>query len=184
VGKIGYGLMFGVICSEWVPSEPESQILVQGLLAFPNYPQSVLSQPAGLPYTSQDCQVWNVPSAPATVRQLTISTIPTLVMASSFDGKTSPQWAINVAGTLSDSATVVIPGAGHGALFAFGLPDDSPARPCAKQVVASFLANPSAPDTSCVDSLTPPPFSGSPGNLSPADLQEELNNPELFIEPY
>jgi pimeloyl-ACP methyl ester carboxylesterase len=184
VGKIGYGLMFGVICSEWVPFEPESQILVQGLLAFPNYPQSVLSQPAGLPYMSQDCQVWNVPSAPATVRQLTISTIPTLVMASSFDGKTSPQWAINVAGTLSNSATVVIPGAGHGALFAFGLPDDSPARPCAKQVVATFLANPSAPDTSCVDSLTPPPFSGSPSNLSPADLQEELNNPELFTEPY
>ncbi len=184
VGIIGYGLFFGVICSVWVPFEPQSQILAQGLLAFPNYPQSVLSQPALLPFMSEDCQVWNVPAAPATVRQLVISTIPTLVMASSFDGKTSPQWAINVAGTLSASATVVIPGAGHGALFAFGLPDDSPARPRAKQVVATFLANPSAPDTSCVDSLTPPPFSGSPSNLSPADLQEELNNPELFIEPY
>ena len=184
VGLTGYGLMFGVICSEWVPFEPQSQILVQGLLAFPNYPQSVLSQPAGLPYMSEDCQVWNVPAAPATVRQVVISTIPTLVMASSFDGKTSPQWAINVAGTLSASTTVVIPGAGHGALFAFGMPDDAPARPCTKQVVTSFLANPSAPDTTCVGSLTTPPFSSAPSNLSPADLQEELNNPELFIEPY
>jgi pimeloyl-ACP methyl ester carboxylesterase len=184
VGKVGYGLLYGVICSEWVPFEPESQILAQGLLAFPTYPQSVLSQPSGLPFLSQDCQVWNVPKAPASVRQLTISKIPTLVMASSFDGKTSPQWAINVAGTLSNSATVVIPGAGHGALFAIGMPDDSPARACAQQIVASFLSNPAAPDTSCANGLTPPPFTSSPTMVSPTELQEELSNPGLFTEPY
>lgn len=184
VGKVGYGLMYGVICSEWVPFEPRSEILKQGLLAFPGYPKSVLFQPAGLPYMWEDCQAWNVPKAPASVREPATNAIPTLVMASSFDGKTSPQWAINVAGLLPHSTTVVIPGAGHGALFAIGLPDDSPAKPCAQHVVATFLANPSAPDTSCVDSLTPPLFSTSPTNVSPADLQEELDNPDLFKEPY
>ena len=31
-GAVGYGLFYGVICSEWVPFEPASQILVQGNL--------------------------------------------------------------------------------------------------------------------------------------------------------
>jgi hypothetical protein len=51
-------------------------------------------------------------------------------------------------------------------------------------MVASFLANPSAPDTKCVDTLTPPPFSNVPTNVSPADLQQELDNADLFKEPY
>jgi hypothetical protein len=65
---VGYGLMYGVICSEWVPFEPEPQILVQGRLAFPNYPDMVLSLASGLPYLTEDCAVWNVPKAPATAR--------------------------------------------------------------------------------------------------------------------
>jgi pimeloyl-ACP methyl ester carboxylesterase len=180
IGAVGYGLMLGVICSEWVPFEPQSQILVQGLLAFPTYPQSVLSLAPGLPFMTEDCGVWNVPPADASVRQVTISSIPTLVMAGDFDGKTSPQWAIYAAGTLKNSTTVVIPGGGHGALFLFGLPDDSPAKPCAQSVVESFLSNPITPDTSCVASLTPYPFGTSASMLSPDQLNEELDNLDLF----
>jgi pimeloyl-ACP methyl ester carboxylesterase len=183
IGAIGYGLMYGVICSEWVPFEPESQILVQGRLAFPNYPTSVLSLASGLPFMTQDCEVWDVPKASASVRDITISSIPTLVMAGDFDGKTSPQWAIYAAGTLENSTTVVIPGGGHGALFLIGLPNDSPAIPCAQSVVASFLANPMAPDTTCVDTLTTYPFSTSASALSPDQLEEELNNLSL-LEPH
>lgn len=73
---------------------------------------------------TQDCAIWNVPKAPDSVRQVTISTIPTLVMAGSFDGKTSPQWAVYAASTLQNSTTVVIPGSGHGVAFGYGLPDD------------------------------------------------------------
>jgi hypothetical protein len=60
----------------------------------------------------------------------------------------------------------VIPG--HGALFSFGLPDDSPANPCAQKVVASFLANPFAPDTSCVATLSTPTFTTSAGGMMPS----------------
>jgi pimeloyl-ACP methyl ester carboxylesterase len=168
VGTTGWGLWFGVICSEWVPYEPESQILAQGQLAFPTYPESVLSLAPGLPFMTQDCGVWDVPAAPALVRQPTVSTIPTLVMAGSFDGITSPQAAQLAAQTLSNSTTVIIPGAGHGALFSFGLPDGSPANPCAQKVVASFLDDPTSPDTSCVSTLSPPTFTTSPGGMMPS----------------
>jgi len=158
IGAVGYGLMYGVICGEWAPFEPASQILVQGRLAFPAYPKNVLSQPMGLPFMTEDCGVWGVPRAPATVRQVTISAIPTLVLNGSFDGKSAPQWGIYAAGTLQNSTTVTVPGSGHGALFGIQMPPHAPARACTQSVVASFLANPAHPDTSCVASLTAPPF--------------------------
>lgn len=150
VGKFGYGLTYGVFCSEWIPFQPESEILVQGLLAFPTYPESVLSQAPQLPYETQDCAVWNVPKASPSVRQVTISAIPTLVIAGSFDAKTSPQWAIYAASTLQNSTTIVIPGVGHWV---------TPQSDCAQEVIASFLADPTkTPDTSCVANLSPKPF--------------------------
>jgi pimeloyl-ACP methyl ester carboxylesterase len=148
-GQFGYGLDYGVFCSEWVPYQPESEILVQGLLAFPTYPTSVLSQAPQLPYMTEDCAIWNVRAAPPSVRQVTISSIPTLLIDGSFDARTSPQWAVYAAGTLQNSTNIVIPGVVHFVL---------PKSPCAQSVVASFLSNPTAPDTSCVASLTPPIF--------------------------
>jgi len=153
-GIVGYGLMYGVICSEWTPFEPASQILVQGQLAFPAFPETVLAQPPGLPFMTEDCQVWDVPSAAGSVRQVTVSDIPTLVLNGSFDGKSAPQWGIYAAGALKNSTVVTVPSSGHGALFLIQMPPDAPARQCTQNVVASFLANPMAPDTSCVAGLT------------------------------
>ena len=34
---------------------------------------------------TEDCQVWNVPAASGTARQVTVSSIPTLVLNGSFD---------------------------------------------------------------------------------------------------
>ncbi|HEY5088879.1 MAG TPA: alpha/beta hydrolase [Polyangia bacterium] len=158
IGALGYGPLYGVICSEWVPFEPATQILVQARLAFPAFPKSVLSQPIGLTFMTEDCAVWDVPRAPAAVRQLTISTIPTLVLNGSFDGKSAPQWGIYAAGTLENSTTVTVPGSGHGALFAIQMAADAPARACTQSIVASFLANPAKPDTRCAASLTAPTF--------------------------
>ncbi len=177
----------GVICSEWVPFQPQFEILVQGILAVSTYPESVLSQPSRLPFTTEDCSVWNVPKAPDSVRQITTSTIPTLVMPGSFDGKTSPRWAVYAASPLQNSTTVVIPGAGHGALFLIGLPDKKSgkkARKCAQHVVASFLSNPMAPDTKCVAKLEPATFTSSATELPPDEVMEERNNLSLFDQPF
>ena len=166
-GLFGHGLAFGVFCSEWVPFEPESQILTQGLLAFPTYPDSVLSQAPQLAFMTQDCAIWNVPAASPSVRQVTISPVPTLVITGSFDGRTSPQWGLYAASTLQNSTNIVIPGAGHWV---------TAQSTCAQDVIASFLSNPLAPDTSCVSELTPPPFSSSFTVVTPDTLDEDLTD--------
>ena len=145
----GYGLTFGVFCSEWIPYQPQSEILKQGLIAFPDYPQSVLEQAPQLPFATGDCGVWDVPKAPASIRDITTSSIPTLVIDGSFDGKTSPMWATYVAKTLSNSTTIIIPGIGHLV---------TAQNQCAESVFQSFLANPTSPDTSCVAQQVIPPF--------------------------
>jgi len=146
----GYGLTYGVFCSEWIPFQPQSQIFAAGLAAFPAYPKTVLSQSPQLPFATEDCAVWNVPKAPASIRDVTTSSIPTLVIAGTFDAKTSPMWATYVAKTLRNSTTLIIPGIGHLV---------TAQSPCARTVVRAFLADPAKrPDTSCAAKVAIPPF--------------------------
>ena len=137
---IGYGLIYGVACSEWVPYEPASRILAVGRQAFPRYPDSVLAQPPQFTYFTGDCRVWNVPAGPPAQRDVTSSTIPTLVLQGTYDSITA-RWGRLAAQTIAPSTIVVIPRVGH-----FVMPES----PCAQQVLASFLATPVTPDTSCV----------------------------------
>ena len=139
-----------MLCSEWIPYEPQSQILADGLKAFPSYPATVLAQTPQLPFATEDCGVWNVPKAPASIRDVTTSSIPTLVINGSFDGKTSPIWATYVATTLPNSTVLIVPGIGHLV---------TAQSPCAQTVVREFLADPRQhPDTSCVAEVTIPAF--------------------------
>jgi pimeloyl-ACP methyl ester carboxylesterase len=148
-GELSYGLQYGVICSEWVPYAPKSDVRKQGRRAFPKFPDSVLVQAPQFPFRYKDCPVWDVPKAPEAQREVTTSSIPTLVLAGSFDSLTSPQSAQVAARTLSNSHYVEIPGAGHVVLNT---------SPCAGDVFVSFLNTPTAPDTGCVAGLEVPPF--------------------------
>ncbi len=149
LGRLGHGLAFSVFCSEWVPYAPESEILAQGRRAFPAYPDTVLAQAPQLPFMPDDCRIWGVSRAPSSIRQVTRSDIPTLVVSGSFDMRTSPMWGEYAARTLSRSTNISIPGVGHWAMVW---------SPCAQSVLTSFLATPTKPDTSCVATLNPPPF--------------------------
>ncbi len=141
-----YGLTYGVFCSEWIPFQPQSQILTDGRAAFPDYPTTVLAQTPQIPFATEDCAVWNVPKAPDWIKDVTTSSIPTLLINGSFDGKTSPMWAKYAAKTLRNSTTIIIPGLGH---FV------TPQSPCAQTVVREFLVDPETPpDTSCVAKVT------------------------------
>jgi pimeloyl-ACP methyl ester carboxylesterase len=148
-GVVGYGLTNGVVCSEWVPYQPASDVLRQGRLAFPTYPTSVLSQPPQFPFQTENCRAWNVPKAPASVRAVTRSNIPTLVLSGTFDSKTGESLARFAAGTLPNSTFVSVPGVGHNV---------ARKSPCAQGVLASFLSTPSAPETGCVPKLRPARF--------------------------
>jgi pimeloyl-ACP methyl ester carboxylesterase len=148
-GELSYGLQYGVICSEWVPYAPKSDVKKQGRRAFPRFPDTVLAQAPQFPWRYKDCPVWNVPKAPAAQREVTTSAIPTLVLAGSFDSLTSAKSAQVAARTLANSVYVEIPGAGHVVLNT---------SQCAGDVFVSFMRTPSAPDTSCVGGLEVPPF--------------------------
>ena len=148
-GLTGYGLTSGVPCREFAPFARERGILAAGRRALPGYPASVLAQAPQFPYFYDDCRVWDVPRAPAAFRRPVRSRIPTLILSGSFDAVTSLAWARAAARTLPNSRIVRIPGVGH-----FVVPES----PCAQEVVATFLARPGAPDTSCVASLRPPAF--------------------------
>jgi TAP-like protein len=83
------------------------------------------------------------------VRQPLVSSIPTLLISGSFDAVASLDFAKSVAANLSKATVISIPGIGH---FV------APHSPCAQTVIASFLTDPGTPDTSCVGTLKPPPF--------------------------
>ncbi len=154
-----YGLGAGVVCREQFA--PDEDIREAGRQAFPLYPASIQDQAVGTwAYTNDDCaRVWKFPAAPAEVRQPLMSSIPTLLISGSFDAVTSLDFAQSVAAGLSNATLISIPGIGHSVI---------PFSPCAQQVFASFLTDPSSPDTSCVGPLKPPPFTGfQPEGVAP-----------------
>ncbi len=99
--------------------------------------------------------MWKVPAAPEAMHRPVVSDIPTLLVSGTFDTLTSLAGAKDAAAKLSHATIISIPGVGH---FV------SPASPCAQEVIASFFADPAAPDTSCVGALKPASFTapGSP----------------------
>ncbi|MFK0253708.1 alpha/beta fold hydrolase [Streptomyces sp. NPDC090445] len=153
VGTTAHGLTESVACSEWAPGYSESDVLNAGRQAFPGWPDSVLAQAPQLPFQYDACRIWNVPDRTAAQRVATVSAVPTLLVSGTFDGKTGARWAREAARTLSRSTSVQIPGITHWVV---------PQSPCAQKVLASFLADPTAPDTGCVAGLAPKPFTITP----------------------
>jgi pimeloyl-ACP methyl ester carboxylesterase len=151
VPSLGYGLAFGVSCRESYPFATPEDLAAAGRKAFPDYPLSVTREGiGGWAYFNEDCRdVWKVPAAPEVMRQPVASGVPTLLISGSFDTLTSLAGAKAAAAKLSNATIISIPGIGH---FV------SPWSPCAQAVIVSFLADPDAPDTSCVGALKPQSF--------------------------
>lgn len=147
-GIFGYGLTYGVWCSEWIPYESSRQELRLAKRAFPGFPRSVLVQAPQLTWLPAICRSWNVPKAPSSIRDVTRSKIPTLAITGTFDAQTGAQWGAYAARTLSNSKVVELPGVAHGAI----------ANPCGAKVINSFYNNLRDPDTSCVRSVHPREF--------------------------
>jgi pimeloyl-ACP methyl ester carboxylesterase len=151
VPALGYGLALGVSCREDYPFATPEDLAAAGREAFPDYPLSVTREGVGgWAYFNEDCrEVWKVPAAPDAMHQPVASSIPTLLISGSFDTLTSLAGAKAAAAKLSNATIISIPGIGHAV---------SPSSPCAQSVIVSFLADPAAPDTSCVGALRPPSF--------------------------
>src|SRR6478752_1027354 len=152
---LGFGLALGVSCRESYPFATPEDLAATGRKAFPDYPASVTREGiGGWAYFNEDCRdVWKVPAAPEAMHQPVASSIPTLLISGTFDTLTSLAGAKAAAAKLSHATIISIPGVGH---FV------SPASPCAQAVIVSFLADPAAPDTSCVGAVKPASFAASP----------------------
>jgi len=151
---LSFGLLNGVVCSEWAPFEAADSVLSAGRKAFPGYPDSVLSQSPQFPFMKDICKVWEVARAPAAQREVTRNAIPTLAIAGSFDALTSARAAAEAIRPIPGSTLIVLPGIGHYVL---------PKSECAQKVMAAFIAEPSTkPDVSCVASQKVPAFDDPP----------------------
>jgi pimeloyl-ACP methyl ester carboxylesterase len=151
VPALGYGLSYGVSCRESYPFATPEDLAASGRTAFPDYPVSITREGiGGWAYFNEDCRdIWKVPAAPESMHQPVANAIPTLLISGTFDTLTSLAGAKAGAEKLSNATIVSIPGVGHAV---------TPQSPCAQAVVASFLADPAAPDTSCVGALKPASF--------------------------
>lgn len=153
IGVVSHGLAYGIFCSEWTPYESRAKALRGGRHAFPSFPRSVLAQAPQLTFLRHDCDVWNVPPAPRSIRNVTRSNIPTLALSGGFDAQTGAANGPYVARTLSRATVVTVPYEPH-VVFATSR--------CAQKITASFLDRPTAPKTGCLTGLKPPRFEIAP----------------------
>ncbi|MEV7611581.1 alpha/beta fold hydrolase [Streptomyces sp. NPDC089799] len=153
VGRVAHGLVYGVFCSEWTPYESQAQALRGGREAFPSFPRSVQAQAPQLAFLRQDCDAWNVPAAPRSIRDATRSDIPTLALSGGFDSQTGADNGPYVARTLPRATVVTVPYEPH-VVFA--------TSKCAQAITASFFDSPTSPDTGCLKDLKPPTFEIAP----------------------
>ena len=102
IGVLSNGLFYGVSCAEWVPYESEASVEAAGQRAFPTFPTSIHKNAPNLPFMRSNCDVWNVPPVDRSIRDVTESSIPTLVIASQYDAQTAPSFAALVARTLHE----------------------------------------------------------------------------------
>jgi pimeloyl-ACP methyl ester carboxylesterase len=169
VGAFSWGLFDNIACREVVPFSSPSQDLEAGQRALPGFPESVLSAPPTLAFffLRDVCPIWNVPQAPSAFRAATTSSVPSLLLNGGFDAQTAPGNGAYVARTLSHATNLVIPGIAHGVYVE---------SPCAQVVLKSFLDNPNAPDTSCVATVKPAPFTIGLQHATPASPNEEPQN--------
>lgn len=153
IGRVAHGLAYGVFCSAWTPYESQEQALKGGQDAFPSFPLSVQAQAPQLTFLRPDCDVWNVPPADPSIRDVTRGDIPTLALSGSFDSQTGADNGPYVASTLSKAKVVTIPYQPHVVIAT---------SKCAQEIAVSFFDTPNAPKTECLKGLEPPEFEIAP----------------------
>jgi pimeloyl-ACP methyl ester carboxylesterase len=151
IGVLSNGLFYGVSCGEWVPYETEASVIARARSAFPTLPRSVWESDPNLPFMRQNCAAWKVPPVAEEVRDVTHSTIPTLVVDAEYDGQTAASFGPLVAKTLPNSTVVTIPNVAH---VAFASPSPN-ANACTQQIARGFFDVLNKVDTGCIAKVPP-----------------------------
>jgi pimeloyl-ACP methyl ester carboxylesterase len=155
VGLTGYGLTFGVFCSEGVPFTTPRKVEAVARQALPTFPARVLALVPQEPRLFSECTVWHVHRASPSVSQPVHSAVPVLLLTGTFDAITPPAWADLAAQGLTHSTVLRFPGVGHDVI--------AWRHKCGATVMVKFLDRPNGGyDTSCVDKLSVPAFKTGP----------------------
>ena len=136
-----FGMHLSVQCSEELPYTTVED-LEEGLTPYPEL-EDLFSYSVNLSVAMFElCSTWGVDAAGPVENQAVTSSIPTMVLAGSFDPITPPRWGEAVAANFENSAFVEFPTLGHGV---------SIASDCSMSVTLAFFADPAAElDTSCI----------------------------------
>lgn len=153
-GTFSYGLHNGVVCSEWLPYEPVSDVAKEGWEWFRPFPHSVVANAPQFPFMDEICDRWPVPRAPERQRAATPSDVPTLLVAGGFDALTAEAVGASVSRSLRYGTSVVFPGYGHFVLRLSVLRR----RTCGPEVIRSWMRAQRDLDVRCVKELRPEPF--------------------------
>lgn len=148
-GILAYGMATAMVCSGYFVDDSDASVLAQGKRSFPGYPDSVLAPALHFTDALSDCRTFAVPATPKELRTPRRSAIPTLLVSGTFDAVTPPGTAVTAAETLSRATVLAFAGVGHAVVQS---------SPCAADVFASFLDDPSSPSVACVAELRPPVF--------------------------
>ncbi len=141
--NISRGMMFSVLCADdLIGRTPED--LIEVYAALPRQLQGATDIENVIEYSFFGiCRQWPIPQSDPSVKNLVTETdIPALVLGGEYDPVTPSRYAQYVAENMSGAYFYEFPAIGH---------DANGSSPCAQQVTASFINNPTVePDASCI----------------------------------
>jgi hypothetical protein len=112
------------------------------------------------------CESWGVPAANSDFSRPLTSDIPTLLLHGQYDPRLTTDYAFQVAQTLPNSYTYVVPGVSHQATFSS----------CAQSIALAFIGSPTQePTTACLAEVAAPQFV-LPGDLHATPAMMNLVN--------
>jgi pimeloyl-ACP methyl ester carboxylesterase len=151
--NMSIGMQLSVICAEDAPrvTAEDSRRESEGTL-FGAYVMSI---------QRQGCEFWPRGSVDASFYEPVTSDVPTLVLSGEIDPVTPPSWGEDVAGHLANAKHLVMAGTGHTA----------GGTTCGRRLIKNFIDAGSADnlDTSCMKTMTRPPYFLTPAGPNPAD---------------
>ncbi len=133
------GMRFSVLCAEQTTSQTVEQLAQAARTLRPEVKEGVAREWANL---FQACEVWPVRKADAAYRQPVKSDVPVLLSSGEFDPATPPDFAHQVARSLTRVYDLTFPGIGHINQFESA---------CKTRIQADFFDHPDQkPDTTCL----------------------------------
>ena len=148
VGLGGLGLAFTVFCGEGANLTTEQEAVAWSKSVLPEFPDSVFTLQPKQGRLFQQCPVWDVKDADASMMTPVVSNTPVLILEGTFDAATAPSWVDLITPGLKANQLVSMPFTGHAV---YGKSS------CAAQIAAGFLLNPTQPvDASCTAQATRP----------------------------